>query len=268
MKFPPGPPRRSAFTLIELLVVISIIAILGGVLLSVMSSVTGRASETKCASNLRQLGAAFLTFANEHDSQLPGTYDTRDKAVGVPELAYQGSWLSGSTKETDESNLAPRYGTIWSYIGNEKTYRCPGLPFTKKGTEVGSNGKFDYAFFCRLGGARLQNIPGTARLRDPGNTLATPLLIEEDPAVYLNSTKYNIEGTFGASDLMALTHRGGCNYVAIDGSVHRIQPPSKDKAYRAEDWAVDLGNNRFMNLGKPNINRFGEWTENGSFETQ
>ncbi len=266
MKYSPDPSSRSAFTLIELLVVISIIAILAAILLPVFSSVQEKARDTKCQSNIKQLGAGCLLFAADHDNQLPGTYDTRDKAVGVPELAYQGSWLTGSTKETDETKLAPRYGTIWPYIKDEKVYRCPSMIFNRIADNKGSNGKFDYAFFCRLGGARLQNIPARTRLRDPNNTLLTPLIIEEDAGHYINSTTAgNIEGTHGFADQASLIHRNGCNYVAIDGSGQRLQPPDRAQPYMAQEWAVDIGGGRYLNLGKPNLNRYGEWGENGSF---
>ncbi len=266
MKFVPGPPRRfAAFTLIELLVVISIIAVLAGTLVSVFSSIQGRASDTKCASNLKQLGTAFLAFAAEHDGQLPGTYDTRDKAIDNPSLFYTTSWLSGSNKDRDETASAPRAGTIWPYINNEKVYRCPALPFNALGDKKGSNGKFDYAFFCRLGGARLSNIPAMCRLRDANTVVLTPLLIEEDAASFINNRANAYEGTHKEQDQASLIHRFGCNYVAVDGSVHRIQPPNKNVPYLAEEWSVDMGG-RYLNLGKPALDRYGQWAENGSFD--
>ena len=59
--------KRHAFTLIELLVVISIVAVLAGMLLPAISSVRDSARTAVCASNLRQLGLAQLTYAADND---------------------------------------------------------------------------------------------------------------------------------------------------------------------------------------------------------
>jgi len=63
--------RRSGFTLIELLVAIAIIAILAAILFPVFARAREKARQVTCASNLRQLAAAMLMYAQDYDERLP-----------------------------------------------------------------------------------------------------------------------------------------------------------------------------------------------------
>ena len=64
--------KQSGFTLVELLTVTVIIAILAGLLMPVLSKITGGANSTRCVANLRQIGTAMNAYANDHDDRLPG----------------------------------------------------------------------------------------------------------------------------------------------------------------------------------------------------
>ncbi|MFZ4777961.1 MAG: type II secretion system protein [Terrimicrobiaceae bacterium] len=60
-----------AFTLIELLAVIAIIAVLAALLFPSVKSFQEKGNETKCISNLRQMGTAIINYASEHNDELP-----------------------------------------------------------------------------------------------------------------------------------------------------------------------------------------------------
>ena len=62
---------KRAFTLIELLVVIAIIAILAAILFPVFAKARERGIQTKCISQLKQIGTAIITYAQDSDGRLP-----------------------------------------------------------------------------------------------------------------------------------------------------------------------------------------------------
>ena len=97
----PAPRCRTcgAFTLIELLVVIAIISILAAILFPVFAQAREKARQAACLSNEKQIGTAFLMYAQDFDETLP--------------LASQPS---APTSWTD---------TMQAYTKNYQIFRCP-----------------------------------------------------------------------------------------------------------------------------------------------
>lgn len=59
--------KRTPFTIVELLVVISVIAILAALLLPALNKAMERGHATLCTGNLKQIGLAELSYANDFD---------------------------------------------------------------------------------------------------------------------------------------------------------------------------------------------------------
>ncbi len=92
---------RSGFTLIELLVVIAIISIIAAILFPVFAQAREKARQITCASNERQLGLAFLQYAQDNDETLP-TAGGNGEYMGV-------GWA----------------GQVYSYAKSTGIYCCP-----------------------------------------------------------------------------------------------------------------------------------------------
>ncbi len=109
---------QRAFTLVELLVVIGIIALLISILLPALGKARAQAKTTQCASNMRQIGQAILTYAGDQKGVLPFW-----RASNVTATYPDGEFWTNLLLRTKVIN-APNAATD-SDVGRSSVFRCP-----------------------------------------------------------------------------------------------------------------------------------------------
>ncbi|HEY3329883.1 MAG TPA: DUF1559 domain-containing protein [Capsulimonadaceae bacterium] len=232
--------QRKAFTLIELLVVIAIIAILAAILFPVFATAREKARQTSCASNLKQLGLAFVQYEQDFDEWNPKGRDgtggffadgwayclypyVKSTAVFTCPDDTTDSKTNGSTKGESivsyATNTQCQANPITKYTATSKTIQLievSGVQAAITGLNSGcwnpSWGKaWDYS--C----ATFQLSPGTE-----GNQVYTARQNSSDGSTF--ATGYmggrgawnNPYGQFPSQDGR---HSGGANYLYVDGHV-------------------------------------------------
>ncbi len=130
-------PRQRAFTLLELLVVVAIIGILASLLVPLLGRVQESGRESKCVSNLRQIGAGISLYVGDHNSCLPAaslSKETQNTSGDVMWSKQLGPYipLQDSTASSKENQVfvcpSARYTGITSAT-TSRTYNCSAALF-------------------------------------------------------------------------------------------------------------------------------------------
>ncbi len=119
--------KRRGFTLIELLVVIAIIAVLMAILIPALNRAREQGKRATCLSNVKQLGLAWVLYADDNDNKIVNACTGVAGQGNVP--ADEDGWVhwAGYADETSETEQikAIKDGALFPYVNSERLYKCP-----------------------------------------------------------------------------------------------------------------------------------------------
>ncbi len=196
--------KTCAFTLIELLVVMAIIAALAAIVFPIMASARARAGATTCASNLRQLHAAFTLYAADHDSYLP-VYNNvigREFHDGIP-LPEQSAQLVAA---------------LFPYTRSRDIWFCPSDRFARTDSLEGDiNHRFCSYHF------RLPYFEGKFPVRIDTSTTPPRIPLGPSQIALLNDNLWECKPNEINSNLELYSHGGKHQAVFLDGHVESFR---------------------------------------------
>jgi prepilin-type N-terminal cleavage/methylation domain-containing protein/prepilin-type processing-associated H-X9-DG protein len=230
----PHANPRPGFTLVELLVVIGIIALLFSILIPAVGAVHKRAKVTKCASNLRQIGLAMMSYAtSDPGGSFPRTTYDPNKHLQLDNAGYLVPDSFGNSGYVGENNvpaslflvmkteavpssifvcpatdavpgfvnMSPRVSSNWEQIPNDMNYSLaapfPSPQASRNGFTWRNTMSFEFALAADIN-------PGTRGGANPPNNVVAPP--HDAPQAVMASANSNNHANQGQNVLYADGH--------------------------------------------------------------
>jgi len=218
-KLRPGHRERSeqGFTLLEILATIALVATLAAMLVPGIAKLRESGLRTKCAGNLKQIGAGLLAYAGEHQGELPpgGIWD-REIApylgMDSPSVATQNKVLQCPRDPFKRSSGYARSYVASAFNPADPSNQVGVFSRWANGAAVGSS-------------IRLQALPR------PSVTILVAELFNADNRQFEKAFAYLLAPGWvpGSSSVPKLPdgsfyHGKGQNYLFCDGHVEILAP--------------------------------------------
>jgi len=219
-----------AFTLLELLVTIAIIAILAALLLPAVGRTKGRALNTICIANFKQLTACWKMYSDDHGGKLvPVNFKFKSTAT-----VNSNAWVRGSMDDDvaeyppmepgvlDSTNMnGIKLGGLYQYNGAPGIYHCPQDKVAVDGVlRVRS-----YAINGWMGGVTVHGqknfrvFKRDADIVNPGTSKTWVFIDENERSINDGWFAVDMVGDLGLLDAPASRHGGSYALSFADGHV-------------------------------------------------
>lgn len=133
---------NTGFTLVELLIVISVIGVLAGLTLPLVSKIRSHAEQTACAASMSQFAQGIQGYANNNDGSLPTQYQIKGEKAGFTQYMNFGS--NGGSDTGFYRSTTTKCPTLVKYYlqfpGNNGTIGATGSTHTG----IGNSGTGKY----------------------------------------------------------------------------------------------------------------------------
>ena len=196
--------------------VIAIIAVLIAILLPVLQKARLRAQQVVCASNIRQIALACLTYAHDNKEILPIPCDQWERHADSSPIPPEAAIFMVDTGLYDYEK-----GVLWPDLGGpdsrRRVFNCPTdpdpRPLPAAWEQPGDNRNFSYAFNLALAMPRGWSPPYSNAGGDPGVPLTLvrqsshKVLVGEPESPGTSTTDFFYVGNNGTDFFWFLTTR-------------------------------------------------------------
>ena len=249
---------RRAFTLIELLVVIAIIGILAAIIFPVFARARENGRRSSCASNLKQIGMAWLQYTQDNDERVvPTLSDPTNFGPGKRFYWYGSVTGSGSSAVLNESE-----GLLQPYLKSGQVQSCPSFN-TSATPSFGRTGyAYNDSYLSRYNATYSEANPAhLAEITKPAETVAF------SDSARLNGTA--IEGNIYLSAPSAeysnfhARHLDTGNVLFCDGHVKAMKA-----RYRPGTYGYGTDGDTLKNYSIGELDEDGNWATDELFDLQ
>ncbi len=231
--------RKKGFTLVELLIVIALLTVLAALLFPVFSRARGKASQTTCLSNERQIGTALALYEQDFD----GTY---------PNFRF---WPLGDERKLSEPHSWR--SVLRPYLLTSQAFTCPANPDNRTASNdpafsisyaanVALNPR-DYtlppplnAVGSGIFGKDLSPGVKAASVVHPAECIAVVEIVHVPNSLFVVDIAADFDnGVHNYSECLFTGHFGLTNFLLADGHVKALKPTATYRGNEANFWYRD-----------------------------